>query len=439
MKVNVIVALIVGALLGFVLGRATKTAPERAAAAQAQPQAAVLPRPERQPGGTEDPNAVYRIATGDSPATGPATAKVTLIEATDFQCPFCSRANTTVKQVLESYGNDVRVVVKQNPLSFHQYAHMSAEAALAAHEQGKYWEMHHKLFDNQQKLDRPSLEGYAQELGLDMGRFRAALDAQKFKDRIAAEQSLVVSLGAGGTPAFFINGRKLVGAQPFDRFKQVIDEEITRANGLLAKGTKPENLYAELTRNGATSPVMLAGAAPNAPEAKVNVEVGNAPLKGLSSAPVKIITFSDFQCPFCSRVLPLMKQIEEAYGSKVAVAFKQFPLPMHDKAELAAEAALAANEQGKFWQMHDKLFANQSNLDRVSLESYAKDLGLDLEKFKAALDSGRFKPQIEKDKAQGSSAGVSGTPSFVVNGKLVVGAQPFEEFKRAIDAALSAR
>jgi protein-disulfide isomerase len=121
------------------------------------------------------------------------------------------------------------------------------------------------------------------------------------------------------------------------------------------------------------------------------------------------------------------------------VAFKQFPLPMHDKAELAAEAALAANEQGKFWQMHDKLFANQSNLDRPSLESYAKDLGLDLEKFRAALDSGRFKAQIAKDKVQGSSAGVSGTPSFVVNGKLVVGAQPFEEFKRAIDEALSAR
>ncbi len=439
MKVNVIVALIVGALLGFALGRATKVAPERAEAVRSQPQPAVPARPERPSGGTEDPNAIYRISPGDSPSTGRATAKVTIIEATDFQCPFCSRANTTVKQVLESYGNDVRLVVKQNPLSFHQYAHLSAEAALAANEQGKYWQMHHKLFDNQQKLDRQSLEGYAKELGLDMGRFRAALDAQKFKDKIAAEQSLVVSLGAGGTPAFFINGRKVVGAQPFERFKQVIDDEITRANGLLAKGVKPEDLYAELTRNGATSPVMMAGNAPPEAAKVVRVEVGNAPLKGLTTAPVKIIAFSDFQCPFCSRVGPTMRQIEETYGGKVAVAFKQFPLPMHDNAELAAEAALAANEQGKFWQMHDKLFENQSKLDRPSLESYAKDLGLDLEKFKAALDSGRFKAQVEKDKAQGSSAGISGTPSFVVNGKLLVGAQPFEEFKRAIDEALSAR
>jgi protein-disulfide isomerase len=438
-KGSVIVALAVGALLGFVIGRATKAgAPERTAVAAKLPSQPAAPsRPaERQQPGAEDPNALYKISVGDSPVSGSPTAKVTIVEATDFQCPFCSRANGTVKQILATYGKDVRVAIKQNPLSFHQNAHMAAEAALAAGEQGKYWEMHHKLFDNQQKLDRASLEGYAQELGLDVAKFKAALDAQKFKDRIDAEQKLVVSLGAGGTPAFFVNGRKLVGAQPFERFKQVIDEEIAKADALLAKGVKAEDLYAELTKTGATSPVMVA--APAAPE-KVAVEIGNAPLKGPASAPVKIIAFSDFQCPFCSRVVPTMRQIEETYPGKVAVAFKQFPLPFHDKADLAAQAALAAHEQGKFWEMHDKLFANQGKLDRESLEGYAKELGLDVQRFNAALDSGKFKEQIAKDKEQGSKAGVSGTPSFVVNGKLVVGAQPFEEFKRAIDEALSAR
>ncbi len=127
------------------------------------------------------------------------------------------------------------------------------------------------------------------------------------------------------------------------------------------------------------------------------------------------------------------------YGSKVAVAFKQFPLPFHDKADLAAQAALAAHEQGKFWEMHDKLFANQGSLERPALEGYAKELGLDLQKFNAALDSGKFKEQIAKDKEQASKVGVTGTPSFVVNGTLVVGAQPFEEFKKTIDEALSAR
>ena len=165
---------------------------------------------------------------------------------TDFQCPYCSRANTTMKQVKETYGDDVRIVVKQNPLSFHQHAHLAAQAALAAHEQGKYWEMHHKLFENTKALERPSLEKYAQELGLDLGRFKAALDSQKHKDQIDAEQRMAVSLGAGGTPSFFINGRKVVGAQPLERFKQVIDEELKKADALLAKGIKAEDLYAEV-------------------------------------------------------------------------------------------------------------------------------------------------------------------------------------------------
>ena len=110
-------------------------------------------------------------------------------------------------------------------------------------------------------------------------------------------------------------------------------------------------------------------------------------MKGPASAKVTVVAFSDFQCPFCSRAVPVLKQIEDEYKGKVKIAFKQLPLPFHDKAHLAAEAALAANEQGKFWQMHDKLFANQQALDRPSLEKYAEELGLNMAKFKAALDS----------------------------------------------------
>ena len=107
-----------------------------------------------------------------------------------------------------------------------------------------------------------------------------------------------------------------------------------------------------------------------------------------------MVACSDFQCPFCSpRGARRCKQIEDEYKGKVRIAFKQFPLPFHDKAHLAAEAALAANEQGKFWQMHDKLFANQQALDRPSLEKYAQELGLDMGKFKAALDSRQVQGQ----------------------------------------------
>jgi protein-disulfide isomerase len=169
----------------------------------------------------------------------------------------------------------------------------------------------------------------------------------------------------------------------------------------------------------------------------VDIVPGNAPMKGPASAPVTIIAFSDFQCPFCSRVVPTLKQIEDTYKGKVRIAFRNLPLPFHDKAQGAAEASLAANEQGKFWPYHDKLFENQQQLDRPSLEKYAQELGLNMAKFKAALDSGKFKDQVQKDAQQGASVGITGTPSFVVNGELVVGAQPFDAFKTKIDAALA--
>ena len=118
------------------------------------------------------------------------------------------------------------MVFKNQPLPFHQNAMPAAKAAVAAHLQGKFWEMHDKLFANQQALDRPNLEKYAEELGLNMAKFRAALDSGKFKDRVDREAKEGNSFGATGTPTFFINGHILVGAQPFDAFKSAIDSEL---------------------------------------------------------------------------------------------------------------------------------------------------------------------------------------------------------------------
>ena len=117
--------------------------------------------------------------------------------------------------------------------------------------------------------------------------------------------------------------------------------------------------------------------------------------------------------------------------------FKQKALPFHDKAHLAAEASLAANEQGKFWEYHDKLFANQQALDRPALEKYAEDLGLNMAKFKSALDTGKFKAKVDAEVAEGDKAGAGGTPTFFINGNKLVGAQPVAQFKQLIDAELA--
>jgi protein-disulfide isomerase len=369
-----------------------------------------------------------------SPRKGPKNTKVTIVAFSDFQCPFCSRAVPVLKEIEENYPKDVAVVFVNQPLSFHDKAMGAAQAFMAAARQNKAWEMHDKMFANQQALAPTDLERYAQELGLNMARYKKDFDDPKIKTAIAADQALAGSVGANGTPTFMINGREVVGAQPFPTFKAVIDEEIKKADELLKKGTKPEDLYTKLMEQAAAAPPPAPGPAPGE---KVDVSPGDAPSRGPKNAPVTIVAFSDFQCPFCSRVLPTVKQVEDTYKGKVRLAFKQLPLPFHPNAEIAAQASLAAHEQGKFWEMHDKMFANQQSLDRPNLERYAEELKLNMPRFKAALDSGKYKEKVQKDAADGNKIGATGTPTFFVNGIKVEGAVPFENFKTVIDAELA--
>jgi protein-disulfide isomerase len=169
----------------------------------------------------------------------------------------------------------------------------------------------------------------------------------------------------------------------------------------------------------------------------VQVSADDDTPKGSPSAQVKIIMFSDYECPFCSRVEPTIDQIVETYGDKVVIYFRDFPLSFHANAQKAAEASECAGEQGKFWEMHDKLFENQQALDVASLKQYAADLGLNTATFNSCLDNGDMASEVQKDFSDGQAAGVSGTPTAFVNGKKLVGAQPFSAFKPLIDTELA--
>ena len=387
---------------------------------------------------TPDKKTVYNIQPGTSYAKGGTEPLVTIIEFGEFQCPFCSRALPTIKKVHETYGNDVKVVFKHNPLAFHKDAEPASKAALAAGEQGKFWEMHDLLFANQRKLKAENLNAYAIQLGLDLVRFKADMANPKFDAVIKADQALGAKFGARGTPNFFINGRNLRGAQPFASFKKVIDEEITKAKALITKGIPRVAVYKARTAKGKTK--AAAAAAPRKRQEdnqvyKVDLKVGDA-IKGNLNAPVTIVEFADFQCPFCSRVNSTLEKILETYGDKVRLVFKHNPLAFHKDAHLAAEAALAAGAQGRFWEMHDALFANQRRLKRLDLEKYAAQIGLDVAKFNADLDRHRFRAKVDADLAQAKSIGVRGTPNFFINGKKLTGARPFASFKDEIDQAL---
>jgi protein-disulfide isomerase len=172
---------------------------------------------------------------------------------------------------------------------------------------------------------------------------------------------------------------------------------------------------------------------------KVAVEAVG-PSKGPAAAPVTIVEFSDFECPYCVRAESTVKQVLEAYPGKVRLVYRDYPLPMHAKAPKAAEAAHCAGDQGKYWEMHGKLFAANGRIDVPDLKAAAREVaGLDAAKFDQCLDSGAKAKEVEKNKEAGDEAGVSGTPAFFINGRLLSGAQPFEAFKAIIDEELKAK
>jgi protein-disulfide isomerase len=391
----------------------------------------------------QDDKTVWKVTLPKGAAQkGPDTALVTIVEFSEFQCPFCSRVLPTTAKIQETYGDKVRILFLDNPLPFHKRAipaSILAHEAMAQKGNGGFWKAHDLMFANQKKLEDADLWGYAAQLGLDVDKVKEAVSTGKHKAKFNAFQELASDLNASGTPHFFVNGRRVVGAQPFEKFKTIIDEEIKKAQGLIAKGTSPEKLYETLIKDGK---------APPPPEQK---EVGdppkNAPAKGAKDWKVRIHEFSDFQCPFCGRVNGTMKQIMDQYGDKVQIVWRHKPLPFHKDAPLAhmaSQEAYAQKGDEAFWKMHDLLFAGQKDpgMKRQALDGYAEKLGLDMTKFAASLDGTTHKQFIDAENESSNKIGVRGTPGFVMQpkgsskGYFLSGAQPFPKFKKLIDRAL---
>ena len=346
-----------------------------------------------------------------------------IVEYSDFECPFCSRAVPTVEQIKQTYGDKVEVVYKHFPLeSIHPNAFGAAVASECAREQGgdeAFWEYHDTLFANQQALDVASLKRYATAQGLNAAEFNKCLDNQETAAAVRADMQEAQSRGVQGTPSFWIQDELVVGAQPFNVFQQTID--------------------AKLRGEAAAPPAPSVPSAPQAPAAPVDVAEGRYP-QGSKDAEVVLVGFTDYECPFCKRFFDQTEQqIIDTYvkTGKVRYSVRHFPLSFHPNAQKASEAVECAAQQGKMWEMHEAVFDNQQAIDVASLKRYAQQVGVDTAKFNTCLDTGATAAIVNADTAAGSQAGVSGTPSFYVNGKQIVGAQPFSSFQAAIDAELS--
>jgi protein-disulfide isomerase len=214
---------------------------------------------------------------------------------------------------------------------------------------------------------------------------------------------------------------------PFDQIKPQIVRYLSERNSGNARKAFVDKLRNESKVVVMLPPVLL-------PKMEVAAE-GES--KGPNGAPITIVEFSDFQCPYCSRAEETVKKVLDEYKGKIRLFYRDYPLPFHPQAQKASEASLCAGDQGKYWEMHEKLFASQQALAVPQLKEHAKGLGLDQGKFDKCLDSGDKAKIVEASKKAGEELGVSGTPHFFINGRPLSGAQPFEEFKKLIDIELS--
>ncbi len=380
--------------------------------------------------------AVWKIPVlRDDPVRGPKDALVTIVEFSDFQCPFCERVRKTLAEILSAHPQDVRLVWKDNPLPFHPRARPSAVFARFVFDKrgnDAFWKVHDGLFTSFPKLEEADLQRIAEGEGLTWNPIALAIEKNR-APKVDANMDLASDFQARGTPHFFINGVRLAGAQPREKFEARISEALEAAQELVARGVPRSKVY-ETT--------IAKGKLPEPPERKiVPPPDATTPFRGDPSARVVIQEFADFQCPFCKRVTPTLAEIEAMYGSKVKLVWRHLPLPFHKDAALASEAAQEAFAQkgnAGFWKFHDELFAAQENgIGRDVLESIADRIGLDGRRFRAALDSHVHRRKVEADAKIAADADITGTPAFVINGYFVSGAQPSVVFQKTIRRTLT--
>lgn len=226
---------------------------------------------------------------------------------------------------------------------------------------------------------------------------------------------------------FYNDNKDKLGGRSFDELKQPIKGELLNRKARLYRAN-----FLDRLKSASNIKILIA-------PPKVQVSADDDPSKGGKDAKVTVIEFTDYQCPFCSKVRPTVKQLLADYGDKVRYVLRDFPLEFHPAAKKAAEAAQCAGDQSKYWEYSELLWNNQKSLDIPDLKRYAGEVQLDQKKFDACLDDGKYTAEVDKDQADGSKAGVNGTPTFFINGRVLSGALPLDQFKQVIDAELAGK
>ena len=390
--------------------------------------------------GQNNKESIYNVQIGTSIFRGPEDAPVTIVNFSDFQCPFSKRSVDFMETLLKRYNGKVRYVFKHFPLSFHKMAKPASHAAVAAENQGKFWEYYAKLYSDVKNVTEENLVAYAKELKLDMDKFNKDRTSAETAAKVQADITQGTLFGVRGTPTFFVNGVMVVGSKN-SKMEQVVLKQISVGEQLKAKGVK--NPYNEIIKDGKKKFIPPKREAPPISQDIYKAEIpAHAPLWGAEDAPVTIVLFDDFESPFCSQLYETFEQLKKDYAGKIRIAFVNLPLSsFHKKAKDAACLAAAAHSQGKFWEMYSFLFSKQKEWNRTDdfkawIEEHKTELPADWETLKKDMESKNIENIVADDIKAASALGLRGTPASFVNGRFVSGALPLASFKKLIDEEL---
>ena len=356
--------------------------------------------------------ATTSLAASDEQKTIGSLDAPVLIEAfSDFQCPFCADWHkNTYSQIEKNYiteGN-VRVVIRHFPISaLHEGALPSARAVECSAEQGKLKEFIDTVYNNQKALSTKNLESYADKLGLNVEKFNTCVVSPRIEAIINADLADGEARGVMGTPAFFVNGEIIEGAQSYDVFKEVIDRSL---------GVK---------------------SAKKLPKKTTGYDQMTEPVRGNGKAPVLITGYMGYNDPYSKQAWQTLDQLSDIYGENIGFEFRHYPLEFQDPLyflALAGECTLSVGGIDAFFKFSDILMTNESTRQTAE-DAIATAQGLGLE-ISDCVANELLLPEVINDMDDGTAFGVSGTPSFSVNGELVVGAVPLESFREVIDRYL---
>jgi len=393
---------------------------------------------------------VFSVPVAGSPSRGPANAMVTIVLSCQYSGPYCNKIRPTIDRLFRNYHRKIRVVYKHFPV--HVTRGMPSHlGACAAHRQGKFRAMHNGLWQQlypSAQFSASDVRTLAKSIGLNMTRYDRDIRGV-CPGIIRTDQTMLTQRGARGTPAWFINGRKIGGARPYATIKTYVDGELALAKKRIRRGTRARDYYRTWVVNKGIKhavppprarlrPPVPRRPRPKRPDPKkvYSVRVGASPFIGPADAKVTLVVNVDFSSPWSDRIRATFEQLHKRYKNDLRIVFKHFVVYRH-VSTLPALAACAAQMQGKFFRMETLIWTlPRRGMTQARLDAVASQAGLNMRRYHR--DMKRACPKvIAADKAEFTRLGVAGVPGSFINGRYLGGARPVSHFEKLINEELA--